>query len=90
MQKLDILNYDRSSLEKELSENFNLQPFRARQLISWLYKKRLSNFEEMTDISKEVRALLENNFKISRPKVVTIQKSVDGTRKYLFEVSDGE
>ncbi len=90
MKKLDILNYDRASLEEELSQNFNLQPFRARQIISWLYRRRLTNFEEMTDISKDVRKILDDNFYISRPKAVTIQKSKDGTRKYLFDVNGSQ
>ena len=77
MEKLDILNYDRASLEEELSQNFNLQPFRARQIISWLYRRKLKSFEEMTDISKEVRTLLEDNFRITRPKLATVQKSKD-------------
>ena len=85
----DLLNFDREGLQDELVQNFGLESFRARQIISWLYKRRLTDIEQMTDISKQVRETLLQNFSISRPKPVQVQKSKDGTRKYLFELEDG-
>lgn len=86
---VDLLNFDREELTTELSSRFELESFRARQLVNWLYKRRITDFEQMTDISKIVRDQLAEVYTISRPKPVTIQKSKDGTRKYLFELSDG-
>ncbi len=86
----DILNFDRSALTQILSEELSLPPFRSRQLIRWIYKQRLTDFSAMTDIAQNVRSLLNENFRISRPKLHTVQQSKDGTRKYLFELPDSK
>ena len=86
----DILNYDRERLAQLLGEEFSLPPFRSRQLIRWVYKQRLTDFAPMSDIAQTVRADLDRPFVISRPTLTTVQQSRDGTRKYLFELSDGK
>ncbi len=64
--------------------------FRASQVFSWLYKGVLS-FEEMTNISKELREKLGENAEINNMKLIQVQSSVkDGTRKYLFEITGGD
>jgi len=77
---------------KEL-ENFvtsmGLEKYRAKQIANWLYKKNVSSFDEMTNISKEVRRLLSEKAKINVLKLVRKEKSKDGTIKYLFELPDG-
>jgi 23S rRNA (adenine2503-C2)-methyltransferase len=85
----DILDFDREELAKDLFENFGLESFRSRQLVSWLYRRRLKSFEAMTDIAKGVREQLASRYIISRPRVFSVQQSVDGTRKYLFDLEDG-
>ena len=87
---IDILNFDRDELAAELAASLSLPAFRARQLVSWLYRFRHTDFAAMTDISKSVRAQLAERYLISRPKIKTVQLSKDGTRKYLFELEDGK
>lgn len=63
--------------------------FVARQLAEWLYKKKVTSFSEMVNISKKNREWLENNYVIGRTAPVSRQKSADGTVKYLFNVGSG-
>jgi len=63
---------------------------RARQLFHWLYYRGASDFNEMTSISKEMRAKLPESFTVDRPKITSLQKSVDGTRKWLVKFPDGQ
>ena len=62
---------------------------RVSQLWGWLYQKGVSDTELMTNLSKDFRAFLAENFRISRPEIVTRQVSVDGTRKYLLRIDGG-
>ncbi|MGT2906789.1 23S rRNA (adenine(2503)-C(2))-methyltransferase RlmN [Streptococcus dentiloxodontae] len=63
--------------------------FRATQIWDWLYRKRVQSFEEMTNISKEFIAQLNENFVLNPLKQRIVQESKDGTVKYLFELPDG-
>ncbi|WP_373087175.1 23S rRNA (adenine(2503)-C(2))-methyltransferase RlmN [Sneathiella sp.] len=63
---------------------------RARQLFHWLYYRGASNFDDMTSISKEMRARLPENFTAARPEITSLQESVDGTRKWLVKFPDGQ
>ncbi len=62
---------------------------RAGQVWQWLYQKGVRDFDEMTNLAKPYRALLAENFEITRPDVVTRQISSDGTRKYLLRIAGG-
>src|ERR1700731_1806628 len=59
---------------------------RAQQIWSWLYVRGVTGFDQMTSLSKELRALLEEHFTLARPDVVAEQISVDGTRKWLLRL----
>jgi len=59
---------------------------RMRQIWSWLYLRGARSFDEMTNLSKELRALLDARFTLERPEVVAEQISVDGTRKWLLRL----
>jgi 23S rRNA (adenine2503-C2)-methyltransferase len=66
---------------------------RVQQIWHWLYVRGARGFDEMTSVSKELRALLERHFTLARPEVVAEQVSVDGTRKWLLRLpgeSSGE
>lgn len=63
--------------------------YRARQIMKWLYRRRASSFEEMTDLAKELRAELGRTARISSLKPLARELSRDGTRKYLFGLEDG-
>ncbi len=66
-----------------------MQKFVARQLVEWLYKKGVTDFSEMVNISKKNREWLEANYRVGREKPSSRQKSADGTVKYLFNVGGG-
>lgn len=65
------------------------KPFRAAQIFDWLYTKRINSFEEMSNVSKSLRTLLEENFVLTTLKTIIQQTSNDGTMKFLFELHDG-
>ena len=69
--------------------NLGLQKFRSGQVWHWLYHKGATSFEEMTTLSKKVRAQLGQTFSIKRPTVSEKQTSIDGTIKWLLEFEDG-
>ncbi|WP_100408169.1 23S rRNA (adenine(2503)-C(2))-methyltransferase RlmN [Bacillus solitudinis] len=63
--------------------------FRATQIFDWLYQKRVTNFEDMSNLSKDLRIKLAKNFFINTLKTAAKQISSDGTVKFLFELIDG-
>ena len=69
--------------------NLGLQKFRSGQVWHWLYHKGATSFEEMTTLSKKVRAQLGQTFSIKRPMVSEKQTSADGTIKWLLQFEDG-
>lgn len=63
--------------------------FRADQIWEWPYRKRVQSFEEMTNLSKDLIAKLNDQFVVNPLKQRIVQESADGTVKYLFELPDG-
>lgn len=63
--------------------------YRARQILGWIFERRVQAFEEMSDIPKALRTELEQSFRLWSSSVVTHQKSADGTEKLLLELEDG-
>jgi 23S rRNA (adenine2503-C2)-methyltransferase len=59
---------------------------RVQQLWHWIYFRGITSFDEMTSVSKELRAALSEHFTLARPEIVTEQISVDGTRKWLLRL----
>ena len=83
-----IYNLDLESL-KEYFINHNDKKFRAEQVYEWLYKKRVSSFEAMTNLKKETISMLNEDFSIKKLELVLVERDVD-VNKYLFKLSDGE
>ena len=83
-----IYDLSMNDLQDYLSEK-GLKPFHARQIFRWLYDKRISDFNAMSDISKKLIEQLREDFSIKPLKIVTSQTSKDGTMKFLFEMDDG-
>ncbi len=83
----DIYGYSILDLENYLIEN-NMKKFRAKQLFSWLYKKRVEDFDLMSDLAKDFRDVLKRDFKFNNLKINNKQIASDGTIKYLFELDD--
>jgi len=75
---------------KDLSVKLGLPSFTGRQLAEWLYKKEVSSFEEMTNLSLKARALLKENYNTGIISPTDVQESVDGTKKYLFPALEGK
>ncbi len=63
------------------------QRMRANQLWHWIYHKGVTSFAAMSNVSKELRAKLDEAFQIARPDIVTEQQSTDGTRKWLLRLA---
>ena len=61
------------------------KPFRARQLMNWIYKRGDGSFAQMTDLAKDFRAQLAERAEVRAPQIVTVQRSADGTRKWLLK-----
>jgi len=77
-----------NELQEELHE-LGERSYRAGQIADWLYKKRVRSFDEMTDLSRELRAKLANQFAFGKMDIVRVLGSHDTTRKFLFRLSDG-
>ena len=71
---------------QEVALSVGLQKFAGKQLAEWLYVRRVSSFEEMTNISLKGREALQAHYSIGRHAPVREAVSTDGTRKYLFEI----
>ncbi len=62
----------------------------ARQIAEWLYKNEIRTIDEMTNLSRKMRAVLSENYEVGLADPVSSKESKDGTRKYLFEVLEGK
>jgi 23S rRNA (adenine2503-C2)-methyltransferase len=90
--KIDILGLSRDELRDMLVEagvEEKQARMRTTQIWGWIYHKGVTNFDNMANISKDVRQKLGELFRISRPEIVEAQYSEDGTRKYLLRFVDG-
>ncbi|MEH7177227.1 23S rRNA (adenine(2503)-C(2))-methyltransferase RlmN [Neobacillus vireti] len=87
-KKTSIYSLELQELKEWLTNN-DEKPFRAEQIFDWLYKKRITSFEDMNNLSKSLRDKLSKNFQITTLKTVIKQSSSDGTIKFLFELHDG-
>ncbi len=86
--KTDLKNLPLPALEKFL-QGQGKERFRATQIFKWIYQQDAGSFEEMTNISKELRTELTKTAYISRLEAETVEEGTDGTRKYLFNLGDG-
>jgi 23S rRNA (adenine2503-C2)-methyltransferase len=84
--RVNLLGLPRSELEAFVAERLEAKPFRARQLMKWIYRRGASEFSAMTDLAQDFRARLATVAKISVPEIVTEQRSTDGTRKWMLRM----
>ncbi len=84
----NIKDYTLDELKEELKE-IGEKPFRAEQIYKWLYEARVSHFDEMTNLSLELREKLKQEYVIKEFNILKEQVATDGTIKYLFDVLDG-
>ena len=84
----NVFGMDRPALER-LARDLGEPPYRAGQLYSWLYRRRVRAIEEMTDLSRALRGTLRAGHDLRWPEAVERSQSRDGTIKYLFRLDDG-
>lgn len=88
-EKTDIKSLTVEELELRLKEQ-GIQGFRARQIFQWIHEKLADSFEEMTNLSKDLRRQLEEEYELVALSAADVKVSAaDGTRKYLFRLGDG-
>ena len=83
----NIKNYNLDDLKVELA-NIGEKPFRAEQIFKWLYQDKVTSFNDMTNLSLELRQKLADNYSLGLFKIEKKLESVDGTKKYLFNLQD--
>ena len=83
----NIKNYTFEELKEELKA-LGEKPFRAEQIFHWLYVEKVKSFDEMTNLSIELREKLKQNYTMCNFNVIRKLESADGTKKYLFDVLD--
>lgn len=84
----NIKDYNLEDLKQEML-SIGEKPYRAEQIFKWIYIDKVKTFEEMTNLSLELRKKLEENYTMCNFKIFKKQESSDGTKKYLFDVLDG-
>jgi len=87
--RVDLANLELPAME-QVFVDAGLPKFRARQVFRWIYRRGVTDFEQMSDLSVELRARLAERFRVSTPELVHEARSTDGTRKFLFELADGK
>ncbi len=89
VDKINLLNLNRTGLEDFFVERGE-KPFRAKQLMQWVHQRGVTDFTQMTDMSKSLRDSLSDQAVIKFPKLLDTRKSADGTRKWLLDVDGAE
>lgn len=84
----NIKDYNLEELKKEFEE-MGEKSFRAEQVFKWIYEEKVTSFDEMTNLSLNLREKLKQNYQMCVYKIIKKQESSDGTKKYLFDVLDG-
>ena len=87
-QRVNLIGIPRAQLNDMLVERGH-KPFRTKQLWQWLYWHGVTDFDAMTNLSKDFRQKLADEFVIERPQVSEALNSVDGTAKWLLKFPDG-
>ena len=84
---INLLGCSQKKLE-EFFVSINEKPFRAVQVMKWIHQRGVSDFSQMTDLSKDLRLKLEKNCIVSAPEVIYEKTSEDGTRKWVISVGN--
>ena len=87
--RTNLLGLPRAALETFVAE-LGSKPFRARQLLNWVYKRGEGSIANMTDLAKDFRAQLAEVAEVRTPDIVTMQHSADGTRKWMLSADSSQ
>lgn len=74
---------------KSFLKGLGKEQFRAQQIFKWVYERRITDFEQMSNLSKAFQQEMKDKLSFALPKVLSHLKSVDGTQKFLFDARDG-
>ena len=85
----DALSLSYEEWDKLLTEKLGLPRYRAEQICQWIYQKKVFDFAEMTNLSKDLREKLGDFITLIPPMIVKEQLSKDGTQKFLMQLTDG-
>lgn len=88
MGKQNFYNLSMDELRAYL-QSLGKEAYRAQQLFKWVYAERVEDFEQMSNVSKAFRSQLPDVLEFRLPAVVSDLQSVDGTRKFLFDMGEG-
>ena len=80
----NIFDFDRASLERFFEEDLGEKKVRAQQVMKWIHHRYVTDFGDMTDLGKVLRAKLEERAVVHAPQVVMDKASEDGTHKWLL------
>ena len=86
---VNLLGHTESTL-LEFFASLGEKPFRARQILQWMHQRNVDSFNEMTDLSKDLRAQLSEIAMVRLPELISERTSADGTVKWLFESGAGQ
>jgi 23S rRNA (adenine2503-C2)-methyltransferase len=89
VSRLDLSELEPQELEHALVERGG-QPFHARQVFRWIHRRGQTDIEQMTDLPRALRTRLLAEVAVSTPAIVGDEQSVDGTRKLVLELADGQ
>ena len=87
-ERVNLLGLPRAQLEAFVAQRLGAKPFRARQLMKWIYRRGAADFSAMSDLAQEFRAQLREVAEITVPQIVTEQVSSDGTRKWMLRMDE--
>src|SRR5271169_3564528 len=86
--RVNLLGLPRLELEAFVAQRLGAKPFRARQLMKWIYRRGAADFSAMSDLKQEFRVQLGEVAEITVPQIVTEQVSSDGTRKWMLRMDE--
>ena len=87
--RINLFGMDRERLRSEF-ESIGQKPWRADQIMQWIYRRGVDDFDGMSNLSKDFRTRLRNDFVVQPPELLGEQVSADGTRKWILKVGGGQ
>lgn len=87
-EKRNFYSFTLENLEAFLKQ-YGKEKFRAQQIFKWVYEQRVTDFDQMLNLSKDLRAELKNLITFDLPPIIKHLVSVDGTQKFLFDMGEG-
>ncbi len=85
----NLFGLDRLSLREQFA-GIGEKPWRADQIMQWIYRRGVDDFAAMSNLSRDLRARLEASFVVRPPQLLAEQRSVDGTRKWVLRIGEGQ